>query len=176
MFCMLYLIPFLPLNKRGKTVLIMLGVLFAYVMQYIAAPILFQWANSYVDPFRRARYSAIKEIVSLFSGMVFSSVLGYVIDRYERLGNINGAFLFISSVMLVTALFNLTSLLLIKGDSKKQEKAIPGRMIKETPGNKKFRKLVVMAVLWNCTLYFSAGFLGGLKRRIFYYRFLLFSS
>ena len=165
MFCMLYLIPFLPLNKRGKTVLIMLGVLFAYVAQYIAAPILFQWANSYVDPFRRARYSAIKEIVSLFSGMVFSSVLGYAIDRYERLGNINGAFLFISSTMLVTALLNLTSLILIKGDGKKQERVVPGRMVKETLENKKFRKLVVMAALWNCALYFSVGFWGVFKTK-----------
>ena len=80
MFCMLYMIPFLPLNKSGKTVLVMIGVLLAYVMQYSAEPILFQWANSYVEISHLARYSAVKEMVSLFSGMVFSSVLGYVYE------------------------------------------------------------------------------------------------
>lgn len=84
----------------------------------MAAPILYQWANSYVAPVHRAEYSAVKEMISLVSGIVFGSALGYVIDRYEGLGNINGAFLFIASAMLITAALNLASLMLIKGDGK----------------------------------------------------------
>ena len=68
-FCSLYVIPFLPLGKELKTVLVILGVLIAYAGQYVAAPILYQWANSYVAPVHRAEYSAVKEMISLVSAM-----------------------------------------------------------------------------------------------------------
>ena len=165
MFCSLYVIPFLPLGKELKTVLVILGVLIAYAGQYVAAPILYQWANSYVAPVHRAEYSAVKEMISLVSGIVFGSALGYVIDRYEGLGNINGAFLFIASAMLITAALNLASLMLIKGDGKKQEGASLDGVIKEILGNRKFRKLVVMTILWDCARYFSIGFMGVFKTK-----------
>ena len=165
LFCSLYLIPFLPVGAGAKTVLVIVGVLLAFAGQYIASPICYQWANSYVDPDHRAEYSAVKEIISLLSGMVFSAALGYIIDCFEGLGNLNGAFLFIACCMLITALLNIASLLLIKGDGKKQT-AIPLRgMGKETLGNPKFRRLVVMTILWNCAQYFSVGFLGVFKTK-----------
>ena len=165
MFCALYIIPFLPFGKEMKTALLILGVLIAYAGQYVAAPILYQWANSYVDPGHRAEFSAIKEMISLFLGVGFSSALGYIIDRYEGLGNINGAFLFIASAMLVTAALNLGSLMLIKGDGEKQPAAPLDGMIKETLGSRKFRKLVILTVLWDCSRYFSIGFLGVFKTK-----------
>lgn len=165
LFCSLYLIPFLPVGTGAKTVLVIVGVLLAYAGQYIASPICFQWANSYVDPDHRAEYSAVKEIVSLLSGMVFSAVVGYIIDRFEGLGNLNGAFLFIACCMLITALLNIVSLLLIKGDGKKQTAVPLSGMGKETFGNPRFRRLVVMTILWNCAQYFSVGFLGVFKTK-----------
>ena len=165
LFCSLYLIPFLPVGTGAKTVLVIVGVLLAYAGQYIASPICYQWANSYVDPDHRAEYSAVKEIVSLLSGMVFSAVVGYIIDRFEGLGNLNGAFLFIACCMLITALLNIVSLLLIKGDGKKQTAVPLGGMGKETFGNQKVRRLVVMTILWNCAQYFSVGFLGVFKTK-----------
>ncbi len=164
-FCSLYLIPFLPVGKEAKTVIVIVGVLLAYAGRYIASPICFQWANTFVEPSHRAEYSAVREIVSLLSGMLFSAAVGYVIDRLEGLGSTNGAFLFIACCMVITALLDLISLLLIKDDGTKQE-AIPMHgMMKETLGNRKFRKLVVMTVLWNCAQYFSIGFLGVFKTK-----------
>ena len=85
--------------------------------------------------------------------------------EYEGLGNINGAFLFIASVMPITAALNLASLMLIKDDGKKKEGASLDGVIKETLGNRKFRKLVVMTILWNCAQYFSIGFMGVFKTK-----------
>ena len=60
-FMLLYLTPFLPLTKTGKTIFLIVCILLAYVSKYLVMNICFAWANSFVSPRRRARFSANKE-------------------------------------------------------------------------------------------------------------------
>jgi len=84
MHIFLYTIPFLPIGKTAKTVIIISSILFGYLCKYAVSSMLFKWANSYVEPSKRARYSANKEMISLITGMVFTAVVGFVIDKYEN--------------------------------------------------------------------------------------------
>ncbi len=87
-FMFLYFIPFLPVNKGTKTILVVISVLVAYIAKYLILSLCFKWANAFVEPTKRARYSANKEIISLISGMVFTLVIGWIIDKFEGLDNI----------------------------------------------------------------------------------------
>ncbi len=165
-FCAIYFLPMANLGKTAKTVLIMLCILVAYVGKYLISNIYFKWANSFVDPKNRASYSAKKELISLASGIIFSAVIGYVIDRYEGVGNLDGGFLFIGISMLILNVCNLVSLLLIKTDDKDEGDNVPiAEVFKNTFGNKNFRNLLIMTVLWECARYFSIGFMGIYKTK-----------
>ncbi len=165
-FCSIYFLPFLKVGREVKTILVMLAILVAYVAKYLISSICFQWANSFVAPTKRAVYSAKKEVISLASGIVFSTVIGYVIDQYESIGELNGGFLFIAVSMLILNVCNLVCLLLIKGDEKTKSDTVPfSEVIANTIGNKSFRNLLIMTVLWECARFFSIGFMGIYKTK-----------
>lgn len=165
-FMFLFLVPFLPVDKTTKTVLVMLSLLIAYSAKYIILSLCFKWANAYVEPTKRGSYSATKEMISLFSGMIFTAIIGYIIDRYETLDNINGAFLFIAISILILNIVNLICLLMIKRESPfshRGDNQPLGIVIKSTLKNRNFRHVIVLEVIWKVAVYFTIGFLGVYK-------------
>ena len=166
-FMAIYIIPFIPMSKALKMVSIIGCILIAYVTKYFIASIFFKWANSYVEPTKRGVFSAGKEMVSLAAGIVFSLAIGYIIDRYEALDNIQGGFLFIAVSMLVLNICNFISLLMIKNHTEehtvKPHKADFHSILKNTMGNRNFVTVVVMYTLWDIARYLSIGFMGTFK-------------
>ena len=165
-FMFIYLIPFMPISQTAKTVLVVIGVLMAYVGKYLILSICFKWANAYVEPTKRGDYSAVKEMISLFGGMIFTAVIGYIIDKFESLGNLNGAFLFIAVGILVLNICNFICLAMIKKEDA-SERAGDNEplsvIMKNTVGNKNFRSIITLTVLWDVARYFTVGFLGVFK-------------
>lgn len=165
-FMFLYLIPFIPLNVTQKTLLVIISVLIAYAGKYLIYSLCFKWANAYVEPTKRARYSANKEIISLITGMIFTAVTGYVIDKYESIGNIEGGFLFIASSILILNICNFICLSMIKKEDESEH--IADRepffvILKNTVGNKNFRNIIILSTLFEVARYFSLGFIGVFK-------------
>ena len=165
-FMLLYVIPFLPLGKSEKTIFIVCGILAAYAGKYLITSVCYGWANSYVDPQKRARYSANKEIISLVSGMIFTAVIGYIMDKYESIGNLNGGFLFIAVSVFILNICNFICLMMIKKDDENSCTDISFKsVINKTLGNKNFRNVILLTVMWDCARYFSIGFMGTFKTK-----------
>lgn len=167
-FMALYLIPFIPIGGTEKTTLVVLSILIAYAGKYLILSICFKWANSYVEPTKRASYSAIKEIISLISGIVFTAAVGYVIDKYESIGNLNGGFLFIAVSMLIINICNFVCLMMIKkedADKHSGDDKPLADIIKHTFVNKGFRNIIILTVLWDSARYFTVGFMGIFKTK-----------
>jgi len=172
-FMFMYLIPFLPVGKGLKTLLVIISILMAYAGKYLIFSICFKWANSYVESSKRGDFSAVKEMISLLGGMIFTVIMGFVFDKFESLGNIEGGFLFAAASILVLNICNFISLSLIKAENeeKVQEKSEPFSVIlKNTFGNKNFRSVIYLTILWDIARYFTIGFLG-----IFKYKDLMMS-
>lgn len=167
-FMFLYVVPFLPVGKNLKTLLVIVLILFAYLCKYLVSTIHFKWANAYVEPSKRASFSAVKEIISLFLGIIFTSVLGYVMDRYESMDNLSGAFLFNSIAIFILTICNFVSLSLIKEEDASEHEGANepfSVVLKNTLGNKNFRSIVYMGILWNVANYFIMGFMGIFKTK-----------
>ena len=166
-FMLLYLTPFLPLGKTGKTIFLMVCILLAYVSKYLVMNICFAWANSFVSPHKRARFSANKEMVSLFSGMIFTAVVGFVIDRFETKNNLSGSFLFIAVAILILNICNFIAYAMIGKDQpkEKKERVLLSQVFQKTLGNRKFRSIIILTVLWDMARYFSIGFMGVFKNK-----------
>lgn len=165
-FLFLYVIPFLPFDKVTKTTIVIVSIVLAYLFKNAVGSVYSRWANSFVDPTKRASFSATKQMVSLFSGMIFIPVIGYVIDHYEAIDNLNGGFLFVAIATLILSICNFISIALIKKE-KPDDFAGANEPMKtvlvKTFGNKNFRNVVVLISLSQIARYFTYGFLGVFK-------------
>lgn len=169
-FMSIFLVPFLPCGKTAKTVLVMAGVLLGYFCMYLIYSVYFKWANSFVSANNRGEFSAKKEIISLVSGIVFTLIVGVIIDKTEGVGNITGGFLIVAAIMLLLNAINFWSLMNIKGDdgnNAEDEGASLSKqgIIENIIKNKNFRSVVLMTSLWDIGRYFTIGFMGTYKTK-----------
>ena len=121
-FMLLYFIPFLPVPEGVKKALVIASVILGYAGKYIVLTLYFKWANAYVQPNRRGVFSANKESISLICGIVFTAIVGFFVDKFEGLGNLPGAFLFIASAMLIINVLNFVFLMQIKDEVRSAQK------------------------------------------------------
>ena len=170
-FMSLYIIPFLPFAAGFKKPLVVICILVAYFGNYMVSTVIFRWGNSYVDPVKRASYTAGKEIISLISGMVVSFGVGFVMDRFKESGNDEWGFIFSAIAIFVFCLSDLVMLLLIKNDKKPKAAKGEGASMKDvlanTLGNKSFMSVVVLMALWDVSRYIVIGFLGTYKNMLY---------
>ena len=164
----LYLVPFTPFSTEVKTWIIAGGIMFGYISRYLVESILFKWANSFVEPSKRGIFSANKEMVSLITGILFTLALGWIIDKYEAVGNITGGFIFISISIFILTVLNFLALVGIKNDTdeKTEENYVPIKeVVKNTLGNKNYLNIVLLMIMWDIARYLTIGFLGTFKTK-----------
>ena len=170
-FMSLYVIPFLPFAASFRKPLVVICILAAYFGNYMVSTVIFRWGNSYVDPKKRAGYTAGKEIISLVSGMIVSFSVGYVMDLFESENNLRGGFIFGAVAILIFCISDLVMLLLIKNDVKPKNQKGEGSsmrdIIENTIFNKNFLSVVVLMTLWDVSRYIVVGFLGTYKNMLF---------
>ena len=150
-FVVLYLIPFMPFALPYRKLLVFVCVLAAYFGNYFVTAMLYKWCNSFVDPSRRGRFSATKEIISLIGGMAMTLIVGYVMDAFEGADNLEGGFIFAASAIFIFVLADLICLLLVKQDlgaAKQAEQPPLSVVMQNTLGNKSFRHVIVLDLLW----------------------------
>lgn len=166
-FVALYLLPMLPCTLGQKTVLAYAGILLGYLLSNAVASILFQWANSFVDPRRRATYSAGKEMLSLLGGMLFTFLLGLVMDRCEAAGHLADAFKVILALGVLINGASLAVLMQIDGrwPGKREADAPMRQVLAKLARNRGVRQIIVLSTLWSCAQYFTIGFLGSYKSK-----------
>ena len=113
-FALLYLVPIVKLPSNAKTIIFVILILLGYLFQNFASPFRSRWQMSNVAHNKRGEFTAIKEIVSLVTGFIFTMVMGRLIDKYEAEGNIEGSFIICGITCFVLTIFIFISLLLIK--------------------------------------------------------------
>lgn len=166
LFLSIYLIPFSPFGIQVKTAIVVVCIILAYICQYLILSLHFKWANSYVDPAHRGEYSAGKEMISLVAGIIFTLIVGQIIDYYEGVDNLRGGFLLIAAMMLILSICNFICLLLIKNkvcNMAEVQKSNLRVVLKNTLGNRDFVNVIIMTALWETGRYLTYGFLGTFK-------------
>lgn len=170
-FMSLYIIPFLPFATAIKKPLVVICILVAYFGNYMVSTVIFRWGNSYVDPTKRASYTAGKEIISLITGMIVSFGIGFIMDSFEAMDNLEGGFIFAAIAIFIFCVSNFIMLMLIKNDKKPKAEKGSGASMKDilsnTLGNKSFVSVMMLMVLWDVSRYIVIGFLGTYKNFLF---------
>ena len=108
-----YMIPLFNLSLSTSSVFFVI-ILLARATQSIATPAKSNWLRSLVEPSKRGEYISKNNMISILGGMVFTVTMSGIIDHFEKIGNMNGAFLCFTIVILVISVLHFISLIPIK--------------------------------------------------------------
>lgn len=159
LFMLLYMVPFIKISTSTKNIIFVVLIISAYFVYNIAHPKKIAWLMSLVDDEKRGSFTANKEIISLLSGMIFTFVLGNVIDAFEAKGNMKTAFLLCMMTMLVlTVLHTVTMIFSVEKNT--LNKRISLKSAFNTIRDKKVLKITAVFVLWNIAHYCAIPFYG----------------
>ncbi len=158
-FALIYLVPFVGLNKTAKTVLFVAFLLLGHIINNVVNAPKINWFMSLVDDKKRGRFTADKEMVSLIGGMIFSLCMGKIIDGFEADGNLNGAFIVCGCTIFALMVMHSATLVFSK---EKTDGKQPTRktVIKDLFKDKTLIKIILLSVLWNVAHYVSMPFYG----------------
>ena len=160
-FMLLYVIPLTCAEKQTKIAMFILLICAAYLIYNFAHPKKINWLMSLVDDSRRGTFTANKEIVSLVCGMIFSFLMGAIIDRFAESGEIRVAFVLSAAVIFILMLLHtLTMILTVEKETpdSRNKNFLVG--VKELFKNKKVLKITGIFVLYNISIYSSVPFYG----------------
>lgn len=168
LFMCLYLVPFMPFAAEYRTIIVFACFLLGYFGNYLVTSIIFRWGNSYVDPDKRARFAATKEMISLLSGVVFTFVMSWVLNRFENADRMQAGFLFVAGVMAVVCAADFICLMLIKNrinEPPRKADIVPlSRVVKTLFSNRGFVCVIILTILWQSANYMAVGFMGTYKQ------------
>ena len=167
MFLSIYTVPFMNIQTQSKIILVTAAIIIGYALSSFFGPIMYKWANTAVHPWKRAEFSALNEIVSSVGGIIFTLLVGYIFDRFEKSGNLPAGFMFAAGTIFVLIICHTTGLLMMKNSdpAEKHSYIKMSDVMENTFHNKNFVKITILTCLWNITQFTTAGFLGIYKTK-----------
>lgn len=160
-FAALYLVPFIKLPD-GVRIWLFIGLLLVgNILLNVRTPSQVAWSRGLVPEGRLGRYSALNEMVSLISGMLFSFAMGALIDALEARNQLMLAFAILGAILFILTEVCVIMLLLAKekpAPKIKEEK--PLLRIKGAFSDRATLLLIPLYVLWYIALYSTTPFFG----------------
>lgn len=156
----LYLIPLWGAPKGLGVGLFAAVLVLRAVMLNACFPAKVTWMMGLIDDRKRGRFTAVKEMISLLSGVVFTYAMGSVIDRYEAMGSTAGAFRICVLVIIGLLIIRMALLFICKekpAAAVRLEKSIGMRDVLRQPV---MRKLILLNILIFAAEYITVPFLG----------------
>lgn len=161
LFAGVYLIPLFDI-KLSASAIFFVAIFAARAIASVASPIKLNWFMSLVEPTKRGQFSATNVIISTVGAMAFTFTASALIDYFEESGNMNGAYLTFSIMILVLTFLHVLSLMLAR------ENAAPTVFKSESPfssigvlmKNKAYMRVVVLYALFGIASATTTPFLG----------------
>ena len=164
LFLGVYFVPFLPISGAVRGILAAVGILGGYALRELVISLLYRWCNSYVDPYRRGEFSAVREMISLLSGIAVTLSAGFLFDRFEKGGAVREGFMILAAFLFLSGLLNFICLCMIdRGKTDEEEHRPLGEVVRAIFKNRAFLRLTVLTCLWSAAAYLTSGFLGTYK-------------
>ncbi len=160
-FTFLYIIPLFDISTNAKTVIFIILLLIGYIMMNIVFSPKVIWSRTMIDDSRRGVFSASCEMTSLISGMIFTMVMGRVIDSFEKHGNIKGSFILTGITLFALTMLHALMLILMREDKREKQSSTPMSVrLKESLFDKNMLKLLPLFILYNTALYITVPYFG----------------
>lgn len=161
-FMLLYLIPLASLSSQVKTGSFICIIFIAFFVSNVVKPVKINWQMSLVKNGHRGRFTGSKEITSLICGIVFSFVMGYIVDHFGMLKRMNTAFLiFALTIFGLAVLTTLSMVFTIEPEREevKQEKMTFPESLRKLLNNKNVLLLMCLFSLNSMSQTVATSFL-----------------
>ena len=148
LFGMVYVAPVIRLSSSGKAAVFLACFCGAYIIYNMIFSQKTDWLMSLVEDGKRGSFTAVKEIVSLLSGMAFTFAMGTAIDRLEAAGRQRDAFILGAVTIFALAALHTVTLAAIREVPAANREKAPGGMfafLKE----KMILRVTLVTVLWH---------------------------
>ncbi len=159
MFGLIYFVPVFEVNQTFKIVCLFVLLISAEAMHNLINAPKITWYMSLVDNHKRGSFTAVKEMVSLVGNILFTFLLGSVLDMFsngEEIGKT--AFIVIGCVIFGLMILHTITLVFSKEKPDFSPKVSTKENLKSLIKNKPFWKVVVVQAAWSfangATLYF----------------------
>ena len=162
-FTFIYIVPLFDISREVKMFIMFIALLVGHIIQNIVYSPKINWFMGLVDEHKRGSFTAIKEITSLISGMAYTFIIGLVMDYFEAKGDMRGAFIFCSIVLLSLSLIHTVVLLFTKEKPLECENANAVSVrtqIKEAITDKNLWKVLPVSIIWSIATYVATPFYG----------------
>lgn len=146
-FALVYLTPILPLTGAQKTFIFLLCFCSAYIIANLIAPPKTAWLMGLVPDHTRGIFTARKEIVSLLGGMIFTYIMGNIIDVLEAAGNQRLTFIAGGITVFALMLLHTLSLLPVK-EYPSAASASPAKL-RDLMRNRMYVRIVPVIIIWH---------------------------
>ena len=158
-FALIYLVPFIKLTIEQKTVVFVVFLLLAHIINNVVNSPKINWFMSLVDDKKRGDFTANKEMVSMIGGMLFSFAMGTLVDHFEAMGDLNAAFIVCGLSIFVLMLLHSATLIFSKEKECEEQERIPTKqLLAELLKDKNLFKVILVSVLWNVVYYSATPF------------------
>lgn len=159
-FTFLYVVPVFPFSRMFKTITFVVLLLAGQIISNIVVSPKINWLMSRVEEGKRGVFTADKETVSLIGGMIFTFVMGAVIDSFEKDGDMLAAFSVCAGVLFVLSVLHMLTLIFSE-ETVREEPSVPVKEIfRKLAGNKKLYQVMFVSVLWSIANYATVPFFG----------------
>lgn len=159
MMMSLYVLPFIPMKSDIRIAVFMVVLIVARFLPNIVSPKRTMWMMSLLDPGRRGRFAATNEIFSLIVGMIFTYVMGAIVDKYRDANDLTTCFLILAGTLAVLLVLNMVSM---NGMIEPKTAQVPNRDLKAGMkavfSNKRVLQVALLFVLWNVAQYVAIPF------------------
>ena len=138
LFCFLYLLPMLNI-KAGVGIIFFFLITGAHALKKIVSPVRISWFFSLVEPQKRGSFSSILTAVSVIGMIPFTLVASFVFDGYVNSGNMRGAFIMLTVVIVVLTVLDAIPLIISKEKPQaRTPNSSPFSSVKSLVENKKY--------------------------------------
>lgn len=162
-FALIYFIPVVNISYTARVAFFVLFLLGANLLNGSVQAPKFHWYMSFVEDKKRGSFTATKEIVSLIGGMIFTYIMGGIIDAREAAGDLRGAFLIIGITILCLMLLHTATLLFSVAETSPAEKHSLGEELRATLRDKSLFRVIAVSFFWSIASYATTPFYGTYK-------------
>lgn len=164
LFTLLYLLPIVDWDRQTRTVILFVLLIAGHVINNVINAPRVRWLMGLVEEHKRGSFTAVKEIISLLSGMAFFNAVGYVIDKFEETGNLTGAFITLGVTLFLLTLVHTLLLLFTREKTpggQATEKSEPiFTQIKDVICDKNLWRVLPVSILWSIASHVATPFYG----------------
>ena len=162
-FTFIYVIPLFDLARETKVFIMFAVLLLGHIIQNVVYSPKINWLMGLVDENKRGSFTAVKEIISLASGMAYTFVIGLIMDYFEAKGDMNGAFIACSIILLSLTVIHTLILIFTKEkplDVDTTDSYSVREQIKDAITDKNLWKVLPVSIIWAVATYSATPFYG----------------